>query len=161
MRHGTPSGVTSSCRLYLPLWRGRETDWSGQGGTATRVGNLRTVEGYYGWGLRLVGVEGLSVANASAINVTTAASLDLWFKPEATGTHPIAARIDQTGSQNDAWRLWYVLDSTGLTRSLWMVRMETAASDTAGMIADLLRDARGGLAPEGDSASLPHQRRIR
>jgi hypothetical protein len=54
-----------------------------------------------------------------------------------------------------------LFDSTGLTRSLWMVRMETAAADTAGMIAELLSDARGGLAGEGDSASLPHQRRMR
>ena len=31
-------------------------------------------------------------------------------------------------------------DSTGLTKSLWMVRMENAAADTAGMIAELLDD---------------------
>jgi hypothetical protein len=31
-----------------------------------------------------------------------------------------------------------LFDATGLAKSLWMVRMETAASDTAGMIEDLL-----------------------
>jgi hypothetical protein len=57
-----------------------------------------------------------------------------------------------------------LFDSTGLTRSLWMVRMETAASDTAGMIAELLADHRGqGDSPSTSSAadSPPQARRLR
>jgi hypothetical protein len=39
-----------------------------------------------------------------------------------------------------------MFDSTGLTKSLWMVRMENAAADTEGMIAELMDE---GLADAG------------
>ncbi|MEQ8790665.1 MAG: hypothetical protein RIC55_30485 [Pirellulaceae bacterium] len=41
----------------------------------------------------------------------------------------------------------HLFDSTGLAKSLWMVRMETAASDTAGMIDELLAIEEGPFSP--------------
>lgn len=49
-----------------------------------------------------------------------------------------------------------LFDSTGLAKSLWMVRMETAANDTAGLIEDLLaEERRGTFTPRGDEGTLP------
>lgn len=124
-RLGLPNGPEDKTVLWLPFRDGAVTDGSALAQTVTRAGTVLPTygAGYFGDGLQL-GVTGdsgvltrLEVTGSASLNFSGSFTIEFWFLPQKNASLPVVTRLDQTGSQNNAYSIY--VSPTTIVFKVW------------------------------------------